>query len=43
MITDAFAKRGHEYVTADILFTNDAEVPVARVTHTAIVVVAKRG
>jgi acyl dehydratase len=41
-ITSAFEKRGHEYVVADVLITDGADTPVARVTHTAIVVVARR-
>lgn len=42
MITDAFEKRGHQYITADILITDATDRPVARVQHTAIVVVARR-
>lgn len=42
-IISAFEKRGHEYVVADVLITDGADTPVARVTHTAIVVVAQRG
>ncbi len=42
VITDAFEKRGHEYVTADVLITDAADVPVVRMSHTAIVVVARR-
>lgn len=42
-IVAAFEKRGHEYVTADVLITDDGDQPVARVTHTAIVVVARKG
>ena len=42
-ITDAFEKRGHEYVTADVLIADGADQPVARITHTAIVVVARKG
>lgn len=38
----AFEKRGHEYVTADVLIADGADRPVARVAHTAIVVVARR-
>jgi acyl dehydratase len=41
-ITAAFEKRGHEYVTADVLIVDGDERPVARVLHTAIVVVAAR-
>lgn len=41
-ITAAFEKRGHEYVTADVLIVDGNEQPVARVLHTAIVVVAAR-
>lgn len=41
-IVDAFEKRGHEYVTADVLIADADDRPVARVLHTAIVVVAKR-
>lgn len=41
-ITAAFEKRGHEYVTADVLIVDGNERPVARVEHTAIVVVAVR-
>ncbi len=41
-ITAAFEKRGHEYVTADVLIVDGDERPVARVLHTAIVVVAVR-
>lgn len=42
-ITDAFEKRGHEYVTADVLIADSADQPVARITHTAIVVVGRKG
>lgn len=42
VLTDAFEKRGHEYVTADVLITDAADEPVVRMTHTAIVVVARR-
>ena len=42
-IIDAFEKRGHEYVTVDVLLADGADEPVARITHTAIVVVARRG
>lgn len=42
VITSAFEKRGHEYVVADVLITDGTDTPVARVTHTAIVVVARR-
>lgn len=41
-LVDAFEKRGHEYVTADVLITDAADQPVCRMLHTAIVVVAKR-
>ena len=41
-ILEAFEKRGHEYVTADVVITDGADQPVARVKHTAIVVVAPR-
>jgi acyl dehydratase len=41
-IVEAFEKRGHEYVTADVLIADGADAPVARVRHTAIVVVAPR-
>jgi acyl dehydratase len=41
-ITAAFEKRGHEYVTADILIADMDDQPVARLLHTAIVVVARR-
>ncbi len=41
-ITAAFEKRGHEYVTVDVLIVDGNERPVARVLHTAIVVVAAR-
>jgi acyl dehydratase len=41
-ITDAFEKRGHEYVSADVLIVNGADQPVVRMKHTAIVVVAPR-
>lgn len=41
-IVAAFEKRGHEYVTADVLIADGADIPVAQVTHTAIVVVASR-
>ena len=41
-IVEAFEKRGHEYVTADVLITDAADEPVVRMTHTAIVVVARR-
>jgi acyl dehydratase len=42
-IASAFEKRGHEYAVADVLITDGADNPVARVIHTAIVVVARRG
>lgn len=42
-ITDAFEKRGHEYVSADVLIVDGGEQPIVRVQHTAIVVVARRG
>lgn len=42
-LVDAFEKRGHEYVTADVLICDGNDQPVARVQHTAIVVVAKKG
>ncbi len=42
-ITAAFEKRGHEYVTADVLIAGSADQPIARITHTAIVVVARKG
>jgi acyl dehydratase len=41
-IIDAFEKRGHEYVTADVLIADAGNQPVARITHTAIVVVAAK-
>jgi len=41
-IITAFEKRGHEYVTADILIADADDHPVARLQHTAIVVVARR-
>ena len=41
-IVEAFEKRGHEYVTADVLITDGADEPVVRMRHTAIVVVARR-
>ena len=42
VLTEAFEKRGHQYVTADVLVTDGDDEPVVRVLHTAIVVVAKR-
>ncbi|MBI2760028.1 MAG: hypothetical protein HYX51_01215 [Chloroflexi bacterium] len=41
-IVEAFEKRGHEYVTVDVLIADGADTPVARVLHTAIVVVARK-
>jgi acyl dehydratase len=41
-IVDAFEKRGHEYVSADVLITDGADEAVVRMRHTAIVVVAPR-
>lgn len=41
-LVDAFEKRGHEYVTADVLICDGHDQPVARMRHTAIVVVAKK-
>lgn len=41
-IVEAFEKRGHEYVTADVLITDGSDAPVVRMRHTAIVVVAQR-
>jgi len=38
----AVEKRGQEYVAADVLIVDGDERPVARVLHTAIVVVAAR-
>jgi acyl dehydratase len=38
----AFEKRGHEYATVDVLIADGADQPVARITHTAIIVVARR-
>ena len=42
VLTAAFEKRGHEYVTADVLILDGSDQPVARMEHTAIVVVATR-
>jgi acyl dehydratase len=42
-IVEAFEKRGHEYVTVDVLIADGADTPIARLLHTAIVVVARRG
>ncbi|MGE0538642.1 MAG: hypothetical protein AB7R89_00480 [Dehalococcoidia bacterium] len=41
-IVEAFEKRGHEYVSADVLITDGSDEPVVRMRHTAIVVVAQR-
>ena len=41
-IVEAFEKRGHEYVTADVLIVDGNDTPVVRMKHTAIVVVAVR-
>lgn len=41
-IVDAYEKRGHEYVAVDVLIADERDVPVARLLHTAIVVVARR-
>ena len=41
-IVAAFEKRGHEYVTADVLIVDGKDTPVVRMQHTAIVVVAAR-
>ncbi len=42
VLTEAYARRGHEYVTADVLITDGEDRPVARLLHSAIVVVARR-
>lgn len=41
-IVEAYEKRGHEYVTADVLIADGNDQPVARLRHTAIVVIAPR-
>ena len=41
-LVEAFEKRGHEYVVADVLITDGADRPVARLLHTAIVVIGRR-
>jgi acyl dehydratase len=41
-IVEAFEKRGHEYVSADVLISDGSEEAVVRMRHTAIVVVAGR-
>jgi acyl dehydratase len=41
-IVEAFEKRGHDYVTADVLIVDGNDTPVVRMKHTAIVVVARR-
>jgi acyl dehydratase len=42
-IEDAFEKRGHEYVSVDVVIADGNDSPVVRMRHTAIVVVAPRG
>ena len=42
-IVDAFEKRGHEYVTLDVLIADGDDQPVVRLRHTAIVVLAAHG